>query len=276
MLKTILIALDDSPYTQTATSLAIDWATRHKARLLGLGLLDTASIARPEAVPLGAGSFKKERDGDRIVNTHGRVQGFLTKFQERCEAAGVTAEVFEDIGDPAANILRGAHRCDVVIIGRETHFHLERQQPDATVAQVLRGSPRPIVVVPPELPAGEGVVVAYGGGREVAQALQTFQLLGLTGGEKVHVLSVEREGWDAGALARLACDYLSAHGTTFELHELVSKASPAEILLEQVQKLRPRILVVGAHGYHPLRDLFASSVTRDILRVSPVPVFVGA
>src|SRR5947209_4170206 len=118
MLRTILVALDDSPYTQTATSLAIDWGLRFKARLLGLGLLDTASIARPEAVPLGSTSFKKERDGAKIVDTHGRVQTFLSKFQERCTAAGVAAEVFEDIGDPATNILRGAHRCDVVVMGR--------------------------------------------------------------------------------------------------------------------------------------------------------------
>src|SRR5262249_30592426 len=161
MLRTILVALDDSPYTEAATSLAIDWGQRFEARLLGLGILDTAAIAKPEATPLGASSFKKERDGARIVDTHLRVQSFLTKFQERCSAANVKAEVFEDVGNPAANILRGAHRCDIVMLGRETHFHLDAQQSDATVAQVLRGSPRPLVVVPPDLRAGEGILVAW-------------------------------------------------------------------------------------------------------------------
>src|SRR5215510_3771447 len=180
MLRTILVALDDSPYTETATSLAVEWGQRFNARLLGLGILDTASIARPESVPLGASSFKKERDSARIVDAHGRVQSFLAKFQERCAAASVRAEVFEDVGNPAANIIRGAHRCDVVMIGRETRFHHETQQSDATVAQVLRNTPRPIVVVPPQRSQGEGIMVAYGGGREVAHTLQTFQLLGLT------------------------------------------------------------------------------------------------
>jgi nucleotide-binding universal stress UspA family protein len=34
--------------------------------------------------------------------------------------------------------------------------------------------------------------------------------------------------------------------------------------------------VMGAHGHHPMRDLFATSVTRAVLRECPVPVFVGA
>jgi len=45
--------------------------------------------------------------------------------------------------------------------------------------------------------------------------------------------------------------------------------------LEQIEQLRSRMLIMGAHGYHPLRDLFASSVTREILRACPIPVFVG-
>jgi len=276
MLRTVLVALDDSPYTDTATTLAIEWGKRFKARLLGLGILDTAAIGRGEAVPLGASSSKKERDSARIVDTHGKVQGFLSKFQERCSSEGVAVEVFEDVGNPAANILRAAHRCDVVMLGRETHFHLDSQKHEATVAQVLRESPRPIVVVPPKLPDGEGILIAYGGGREVAHTLHTFQLLGLTAGETVHVLSVHREGWRAGELARLACDFLDAHGVTVEFHQVVAKGAPAEILLDEIQRIRPRMLVMGAHGQHSLKDLFVGSVTRDVLSTCPVPVFLGA
>jgi len=34
--------------------------------------------------------------------------------------------------------------------------------------------------------------------------------------------------------------------------------------------------VMGAHGHHPLRDLFATSVTRAVLAGCPVPAFIGA
>jgi nucleotide-binding universal stress UspA family protein len=277
MLRSALVALDGSPYSETAAALSIDWAKRYGARLLGLGVLDAPSIRGSEPVPLGASAYKKARDEARLVDAHRRVVGFLTDFRARSEAAGIAVEVLEDIGDPAARILREAQRCDVVILARETHFHFETQeQPDETLGQVLRGSPRPVVMVPRELPEGHGVVLAYGGGREAARTLQTFQLLGLAAGEAVEVVSIHRDGAEAEALARLAGEYLAAHGAPHRLHPIVSAAPPADVLLEEVRRARPRLLVMGAHGHHPLRDLFGTSVTRAVLRACPVPAFIGA
>jgi len=277
MLRSALVALDGSPHSEAATTLAVDWARRSGAELLGLGIVDEHSIRGAEAVPLGAGAYKAARDEVRMADAHRRVLDFLADFRARSKAAGITAEVLEDIGDPAARILREAHRCDVVILARETHFRFETQErPDATLAQVLRGSPRPLVIVPRELPEGHGVVVAYGGGREAARTLQTFQLLGLAAGEDIEVVTVHRDGAEAEALAHLAGEYLTAHGAPHRLHPIVSSAPPAEVLLEEIRHARPRLLVMGAQGYHPLRDLFGMSVTRAVLRACPVPAFVGA
>lgn len=277
MLRSALVALDGSAYSETAATLAIDWAGRHGARLLGLGVLDTPAIQRAEPVPLGAAAYKHARDEARLADAHRRVVDFLVGFRARAAAAGVAVEVIEDVGDPAVRILREAQRCDVVILARETHFHFETQdRPDETLAQVLRGSPRPVVVVPRDLPEGRGVVVAYGGGREAARTLQTFQLLGLGAGEPIEVVTVHRDGAEAEAVARLAGEYLTAHGAPHRLHAIASDLAPAEVLLEEVRHWRPRLLVMGAHGHHPLRDLFSTSVTRAVLRACPVPTFIGA
>jgi nucleotide-binding universal stress UspA family protein len=277
MLRSVLVALDGSACSETATALAIDWARRYDARLLGLGVVDAPSIQGAEPVPLGAGAYKQARDEARLGDAHRRVVNFLADFRARSEAAGIAVEVLEDIGDPAVRILREAHRCDVVILARETHFHFETQEkPDDTLAQVLRDSPRPVVTVPRELRGGRGVVVAYGGGREAARTLQTFQLLGLAAGEAIEVVSIHRDGAEAEALARLAGEYLTAHGAPHRLRPIVSTAPPAEVLLEEVQHARPRLLVMGAHGHHPLRDLFGTSVTRAVLRTCPIPTFIGA
>jgi nucleotide-binding universal stress UspA family protein len=277
MLRSVLVALDGSAHSETATALAIDWAKRYGARLLGLGVVDEPSIRGGEPVPLGAGVYKQARDEARLADAHRRVVDFLADFRARSELAGVAVEVLEDIGDPAVRILREAQRCDVVILARETHFHFETQdQPDETLARVLRGSLRPVVIVPRELPEGQGVVVAYGGGREAARTLQTFQLLGLAAGEAIEVVSIHRDGFEAETLAHLAGEYLTAHGAPHRLHAIASAAPPAEVLLEEVRHARPRLLVMGAHGYHPLRDLFGTSVTRAVLRACPVPAFIGA
>jgi len=277
MFRSVLVALDGSAYSQIAADLAIDWAGRYGAHLLGLGILDAPTIERAEPVPLGAGAYKKARDEARLADAHRRVADFLADFRARGQAAGVAVEVLEDIGDPAARILREAQRCDVVILGRETHFHCETQErPDETLAQVLRGSPRPVVVVPRSVPEGQGVLLAYGGGREGARTLQTFQLLKLAAGEAIEVVTIHRDGAEAEALVNLAGEYLAAQGAPHRLHPIVSVAPPADVLLERVRFARPRLLVMGAQGHHPLRDLFGTSVTRAVMRACPAPVFIGA
>jgi nucleotide-binding universal stress UspA family protein len=277
MLKTILVALDDSPYSDSAAALAIDWGARHGARLLGLGILDKPHIAHPEPFPVGGSSFKKERDEALLRDAQKRVMRFLTAFEERCKAAGVALLVLEEAGDPAQCILRQSHRCDLVFVGHETHFRFETQnQPDPTLSQLLRACPRPIVVVPRTVPEGNGIVVAYGGGREVARTLQTVQLLGLARGEEIHLVSVLREEGSGSAAVDLAGEFLESHETICHVHAIKSDLEPAEAILEQVRRLKPRLLVIGAHGHHPLKDLFATSVTRAVLRHCPVPVLVGA
>ena len=119
-------------------------------------------------------------------------------------------------------------------------------------------------------------MVAYGGGHGVARAIQAFQLLELARNEPVYLVSVQREGWEAEQLAGLAADFLTAHGTAHEKRAVVSDKSPAEALLQEAERLRPRLMVMGAQGHHPVRDLFVSSVTRAVLQQSPVPVFVAA
>jgi nucleotide-binding universal stress UspA family protein len=189
----------------------------------------------------------------------------------------VAATVLEDIGDPAQHILREAQRCDVVVLGRQTHFHFEtRDRPDATLAQVLRTSPRPVVVVPRTLPEGDGIVVAYGGGREAARTLQTFESLGVAAGQEVAVVTIHRDRAQAEATVALAGDFLSSHEMPHRVYPIVSENEPAAVLLEELRRRRPGLLVMGAHGYHPLRDLFATSVTRAVLAECAVPVFVGA
>ena len=277
MLSSILVALDGSPCSFAATTLALDWRRRFNARLLGLGIVDDVGIRRPEPVPLGAGAYKKARDDARLADAHQRVAGILADFKARSTAAGARAEILEEVGDPAERILWEAQRADVVMLGRETHFKFETSENrDATLAQVVRSSPRPMVVVPKTLPEGTGILVAYGGGREAARTLQLFALLGLAAGDTLDVLTIHRETDEARMIARAAGDFLAARSVPYRVHTVASSAGAADVLLEEIASRKPRLVVLGAHRDHPLRDLFATSVTRAVLRACPVPMFVGA
>ena len=276
VLGSLLVALDGSPHSEAASALACEWATRFGAQLVGLGVLDEPSIDGGEPVPMGAYGFKKHRDEARLADAHRRLLEFLAGFRTRCAAAGLTATVLEDIGDPTDRIVREAQRCDAVVLGRETHFRFETQEPpDATLGEVIRACGRPVVVVPKELPDAAGVMVAYSGGREAARALQLFQLLELAGGEHIEVVTIHSDRAAAAAVAGLAGEFLTGHHAPHALYAIASDSPPAEVLLDEVRRRGPRLLVMGAYGHHPVRDFFAGSVTRAVLGACPVPVFLG-
>jgi nucleotide-binding universal stress UspA family protein len=276
MLRSMLVVLDGSPASEPVTALAFEWAARFRARLLGLGVLDAPSIEHGEPVPMGASAYKKHRDEARLAEAHHRVVRVLEAFRARAAAAGADATTLEDIGDPAEQILREAQRTDIVLLARDTHFTSGTDNgAERTLSQVIRGLPRPAVVVPREPRDGRGILVAYGGGREAASTLQTFVLLGLATGEEIEVVTVRGDSAEAEATARLAGDFLTTHGVVHRLHPIASDDAPADVLLEAVESHRPRLFVMGAHAPHPVRDLFVTSVTRAVLRACPVPAVVG-
>jgi nucleotide-binding universal stress UspA family protein len=277
MIRRALVAIDGSANAAAAVTLALEWARRFGIELLGLGILDKPSITRPQAVPMGAGAYKHHRDEALLEDAHRRVLAFLGEFQRRCDAEGARCTVVEDVGTPHEQILAEAPACDVVLLGRETHFHFETQDhPDATLSQVLRLSPRPVVIVPRDPAPGEGVLVAYGSGREIARTLQTFTLLGLAGGEPVSVLAAHEDLAQAEARLAPVGRFLAAHGVPCSLRAVASGEAPPAVILEEVRRVRPRLLVMGAHGHHPVHDLFFTSVTRAVLQEAPVPVLTGA
>jgi nucleotide-binding universal stress UspA family protein len=119
-------------------------------------------------------------------------------------------------------------------------------------------------------------MVAYGGGKEVARTLQTIQLLGLAQDETVHLVSVRAPERSAETLVPLAAEFLKCHAVRQDVHVIENEGETADILLDAVTRLQPRLLVMGSPGYHPLRDLFLTSVTRAVVSRSPVPVLIGA
>src|SRR5689334_4919387 len=121
MLRSILVALDESPWSEAATTLGLEWAKRFGAGLVGLGIVDTSSIMGAEFVSIGATEFKRRRDEARVADADKRVTDMLDRFRDRCSSAGIPAGSIKDTGDSAECILRNAHRCDLILLGRETY-----------------------------------------------------------------------------------------------------------------------------------------------------------
>ena len=275
MLQSILVGLDGSAYSAAAVELGIRWAQHAGAVLVGLGIIDAPTICKPQPVPLGASAYKVHHDATLLADASHKVEQLLEDCAQRCAAAGVTCQLLQDTGLPTEHILLEAPQYDLIMLGQHTFFHFETQDtPDDTLAVVVKQSPCPVVAVPATLPEGRAVLIAYDGSAPATRALHMFQALGLDGAHEVHVVCVDAHKEKAHLCVERAVTFLQGHNVVAQAHALATSESPAHALLQYVHQIQAGLLVMGSSGRSPLREFFGGSVTRTMLRDSPVPLFL--
>jgi nucleotide-binding universal stress UspA family protein len=275
MLKTILIGLDGSPFSEIALEMALDWGRRFDAMLVGLSILDEPPL--PPSKSHSSTNDSLAPRSERVVTSHARrkAEAFLGRFSVRCAQAGVACKVLEDNGRPWEVLVRESQRYDLVLLGKKTYFHFETVEVvDDTLHQVLRFGPRPVVTTP-EVLRGCGVLVAYDGSLAAARAVQALAATGLDEGEEVHVVAIDPNFTAAAECAGRAVEFLGYHDIKAAACPVAIEASPADVLLKEIRRLSPRLLVMGAYGRSPWRELLFGSTTRTLLKVSPVPLLLS-
>jgi nucleotide-binding universal stress UspA family protein len=275
MLKTILIGLDGSPYSETALELALDWGQRFAAMLVGLAVIDEASLGRPRMPPAGMAPAGVRWGEPVLADARRKAEAFLGRFSVRCARAGVACKVLEDTGLPWEEIVRESQRYDLVLLGKRTYFHVGTDEKvDDTLHQVLRHGARPVVTAP-EVLGGRGVIVAYDGDVAAARAAQALAATGLDEGEEVHVVTIDPDFTAAATSAGRAAEFLGYHGIKAEARPVGTAMPPATVLLDQVRQLNPRLLVMGAYGRPRWEEFVFGSTTRALLKASPVPLLLS-
>ncbi|WDI44472.1 universal stress protein [Bremerella sp. P1] len=285
MIRSALIALDNSPSSKTALDMAIAFCHRYAAHedgrsgcihLSGVAVVDIPGIKTPTSLPIGAGAYKKHRDETLISEAKQRAEEILQNFETRCKEAEVPFTAIPSEGLPYEQIERHALRHDVVLIGRDTNFHYETSEDvGATVRKLLVDNARPVIVYPQKLPDNHRVVIAYDGSATAAHALQMWTLLEIRGPKtQVHVVSISDQ--EAKAMPRLeeAAQFLNFHGIDPQLHYVPKERRVVEMLAEKVKELSPRMVVLGAYGRGGFKETLFGSSTNKMLETANCPLFL--
>ncbi len=276
MIRSILVALDDTPGAQRARDLAIAVARRTGAALTAAAVLDNPhAMDAHEAVPPGASAFKERRDAARAKRMAAEAEAAFAACTAAAGDTPFTPLRLADAPEPALIAAGAAH--DVIVIGRDSTLGLE-QNPDGlapVIEALLHDGARPLVVVPPgDAPVSGKVLVGYDGSVPAMRALQLFALLGLAGEMQVRVLSVAEERAEAQRLAEVAAAYLRTHA--FEAEAVgVEGSHPVDALLAEATAMPAGLLVMGSYEHSGLRTFFTGSATRRLLHAAPCPVFVA-
>ncbi len=276
MVRSMLVGLDASVYSQAAVELGIGWAKQFQCLLAGVGVINEPALRGPQSTPIGGGAFKQQADEARCAQARQHVEQLLSQFAVRCTQEKVSHKLLEDIGNPVDQIVREAQRYDLVLLGQQAAVDRDSEETSSeTLEQILRHTPRPIIAVPAKPRKGGGVLVAYDGSVQAARALQSFLASGLHALGEIRVISIDaKSSVEAAKKADRAVEFLSFHGVKAKLHPVISSKPIGRVLIDESNSLGSELIVMGAYGKTRLRDFFLGSVTKTVLHESQAPVFL--
>jgi nucleotide-binding universal stress UspA family protein len=275
VLRSILVALDDTQASSQAQQLAIEMAMRLDSQITGLAILDRAHITSPTPVGIGGMAFKLHRDQVKLEEAKSFLQRLEKSFEQSCEAIGATWQVIEAEGLPHKLIERESGRHDLLVIGKDTDFHFDVDPSTAdTVQRLLRDNPRPLLVCPEQAASDGPILATYDGSTRASRALHMLVLLEFARGRPVHLFSVAADQQTAEQRARYPAELFAKHGYQATPHGIGSQADPADIVLAEAEALGATLIAMGASGHRPLHDFFLGSTTQRVLNSCPCALFV--
>jgi hypothetical protein len=174
-------------------------------------------------------AYKAALDLRELQDASERVEAVLDGFRKEAERAGVASvEARRVDGDPLQVIETEAASHDLIVLGHRSMFDVDGEicELPLCVDRVIRGEPRPVLLVPDDAPgSGAGssqapILVAFDGSPASSRALHMFALLGLAAGRVVHVVTLDPSSSRmAEETASRACIILRRHGAA-ETHAI--------------------------------------------------------
>jgi nucleotide-binding universal stress UspA family protein len=275
MLRSILVALDDTPGAKAARDAAFALSRRSGAALTAAVVLDRPHTqSEHEFVPIGGAAFKARRDAALAKRAEQDAALALAECSEAAAGHPYTELQLDDAPEPA--LLRAGATHDLLVIGRDSTLGLEATEDGVApvIERLLMDGARPLLVIPPHaVPCDGPVLVGYDASLPAMAALQLFALLGLGEGAPVRVASAAETRAAAMAMAEEGCAYLRRHGLDATPLALLGER-PADLLLAEAEGLRARLLVLGSFEESGLRRLLTGSATHTLLQHARCPVFI--
>ncbi len=278
MLKSILLGIDGSDYCEVAVKTSVDIAKALGCRLSGLGIVDIDSIFDSSPGVAGSMHFKKSGDKAQYRRALERVNKCLAGFENKCKTAGIEYDARYHEGSPPQEFIKEAVGYDVIMFGQKTYFQTEKREgPCDTLVQVLKNTPRPVLVAPRNMKpysVDRPAVVAFDGSLPSARAMQLFTLLSYDDtSSNIHVVTVADNEEEGHGRQSKALDFFERwYGQAPTSVVLTGKRSQS--ILEYSKDINARIIVMGAYGVSGLKSIFFGSVTRSILEKSESLLFL--
>lgn len=279
----ILSCTDGSLYAASVYQHSAWAASRMDAGLKVLHVLDphherahggdlTGTIGFNASAELTEELVKLEETQSRLARLKGKA--ILEDAVKQLAAAGITnVETLQRHGTLVDTLEELEPAAELVVLGkRGEHCDFAKGHLGGEVERVIRTSVRPVLVAARAFRPIERFLVAYDGGPSIRKALHFVQSNPLLRGLHCHLLRAGRVDDTARYYLSETADRLRCSG--FDVTERGVAGPPEEVIANYVREQSIDLLVMGAYGHSPIRQLILGSTTATMVRTCQISVLM--
>ena len=285
MIKSILVAVDDSLTSYSALDVAANLAALTSAKLkglyvedvmrlvewqpaeligAGLGLSSAVPSSRPTAEQLeiekefekeGSGLKKLFTDSAKNIHFKGSFQVIRSKVDE--------------------TIIEASKTVNLVVIGRRgKSYPLDSIEPGPVTENLLRHTTRPVLVVPAGGKLSNRILIAYDGSETSQRALTAGAQFAEILPSVIKVVCAGDDKHSSEKPLNEAREFLLAYNLNVNYVTESGSNKPWKGIIEQAKAFDAGIIVIGAFGSNRIMEMIFGSTTREVLMQSTCPVLL--
>jgi len=274
MIKSILLAVDGSVYTDAQVSHGIELAKSFQSRIKVLSIVDIRVFEW--AVAMGTEGFVPvipskvfQDESKRILES--KADAVLEKCAALIEQHGLDYEVEKIHGPPADVICEKAHLVDLVIMGaRGEYAKWESKLVGATLEAVVRQCNKPIFITPKALRNIKKILIAYDGSDKANHALQMGAFFAAKLEVPTTIVTIHDNEQMRKKFLREASTYLQPYSVDSETVGL--SGSPENEIADFAHQNDIDLIMMGAFGHSRIREAILGSTTEQVMRKSKIPI----
>jgi nucleotide-binding universal stress UspA family protein len=274
MIRSILLALAEPPYDASAKNFAFWLAKKEGSHIHALAIIDIAAfevpvLGSPDGFMPSVVTPPLKESQSLMNDLMAIAKERLDQFGGQCASRGIPSSAETGTGIPGEVISRTAIAHDIVVVSRTGYNRVANVQVtvDALVAPVIRGSVRPVLVAGSEFREEydiRNILVAYDGSPHAARALLVAAELAARPGAQCALVTVaQSEEFGLEVLAPAEA-FLFHHGVTPKKQVMIS-SKPSEVICGLATSEGVDLVIMGAYGHSPIREVLFGSTTERVL-----------
>ncbi len=274
MIKSILVGVDGSTYTDAVLQYSIRMARAFDARLRLVTVIDVRIFEW--SVYMGVDGFAPVfpssvylDESRNLLNK--KADSVLAKCEDilKKEKVDFTAEKVE--GSPVDVICEKANVTDLIVLGAHGEFaRWGTKMMGATTEAISRQCEKPLFIAPKDVRDTKKILVPYDGSRNSNRALPMAGFWASKFGASLVVLTVDNNIERAESIANEGKEYLSAYDVQVDVQ--TRKGDPDQEIVNFSEEDGFDLIVMGAYGHSRIKEAILGSTTEQVMRSVKIPV----